>query len=89
MPALPGAFEVYDSGARTGGAERNAAYLAERVAWGTADERVRALLIDPQTSGGLLVAVPAARVAEYLSLVPDAVAIGSVEPRGASDIELA
>jgi selenophosphate synthase len=50
---------------------------------------VRAILIDPQTSGGLLVAVPQARVEEYLSLVPGAVAIGSVEPRGASDIELA
>ena len=89
VPALPGTLDVYDSGARTGGAERNLTYLEERVAWGTASERVRALLVDPQTSGGLLVAVPAARVAEYLSLVPDAVAIGSIEPRGASDIELA
>lgn len=89
VPALPGAYEVYDAGARTGGAERNLKYLQERVDWGTASDRVRAILIDPQTSGGLLVAVPEERVAEYLSLVPDAVAIGSVEPRGTHDIELA
>jgi selenide,water dikinase len=89
IPVLPGALEAHDAGARTGGAERNAQYLEERVAWGRTDNRVRAILIDPQTSGGLLVAVPQARVEEYLSLVPGAVAIGSVEPRGASDIELA
>lgn len=89
IPELPGALEAYDGGARTGGAERNAAYLAGRVAWHQTSERARALLVDPQTSGGLLVAVPPQRVAEYLSLVPDAVEVGSVEPRGASEIELA
>lgn len=89
VPALPGAVEAYTGGARTGGAARNASYLEARVDWGLVDERTRALLLDPQTSGGLLVAVPSARVAEYLSLVPDAVAIGSVEPRGAFEIVLA
>ena len=89
IPTLPGAVEAYEAGARTGGAERNAQFLEGRVDWGTTAERTRAILVDPQTSGGLLVAVPHARVAEYLSLVPGAVAIGSVEPRGASDIVLA
>ena len=36
------------------------------------------LVVDPQTSGGLLVAVSPDRVAEYLSLVPEAVEIGEV-----------
>jgi selenide,water dikinase len=89
VPELPGAIAAYDAGARTGGADRNAQYLEERVGWGGVSARQRAILIDPQTSGGLLVAVPQPRVAEYLSLVPGAVAIGSVEPRGAFDIELA
>lgn len=88
IPTLPGALDAYDNGARTGGAERNLAFLQERVTWGTASERQRAMLIDPQTSGGLLVAVQEDRVAEYLSLVPGAVAIGSVESRGPTDIEL-
>ena len=42
---------------------------------------MRALLIDPQTSGGLLVAVPAYRLADYLSRVPEAVEIGEVVAR--------
>ena len=43
------------------------------------------ILIDPQTSGGLLIALPAERVEETLAAlrdagVSDAVRIGSVEP---------
>ena len=34
--------------------------------------------MDPQTSGGLLLAVPGEAVAEYLSRVPGAVVIGDV-----------
>ncbi len=81
VPALPGAREAWAAGIRTGGAERNEAYLENLVDWGTSSPESRALLIDPQTSGGLLVAVPAARVEEYLSRVPGAVAIGEVVPR--------
>ena len=89
VPVLPGAIDAYAGGARTGGSARNADFLEDRIAWNGVTDEQRAILLDPQTSGGLLVAVPPARLAEYLSLVPDAVAIGSVEPRGAFDIELA
>jgi len=41
----------------------------------------RVLAVDPQTSGGLLVAVPPGRVAEYLDRVEGAVRIGEVLPR--------
>jgi selenophosphate synthase len=44
--------------------------------------------MDPQTSGGLLVAVPPDQVADYLSAVPGSVVIGSVLPRGDSLIVL-
>ena len=81
VPGLPGAREAWARGIRTGGAERNAAYLEARVDWNDASEGDRALLMDPQTSGGLLVAVPASRVAEYLSLVPEGVEIGEVVAR--------
>lgn len=81
VPALPGARDAWTRGIRTGGAERNEAYLESRVDWGSATDADRALLVDPQTSGGLLVAMPAARVPEYLSLVPEAVEIGEIVPR--------
>jgi selenide,water dikinase len=78
IPTLPGANAAWQRGTRTGGAERNSSYLESRVDFGRATELQRAILVDPQTSGGLLVAMPAAQVAEYLSLVPDAVEIGEV-----------
>jgi selenide,water dikinase len=81
VPALPGAREAWDRGVRTGGAERNADFLETRVEWGIASAATRALLIDPQTSGGLLVAVPEAKVADYLSRVPESVEIGEVVAR--------
>jgi selenide,water dikinase len=81
VPALPGARVAWNRGTRTGGAERNDAFLAERVEWGATSDVDRALLIDPQTSGGLLVLVPPARVGEYLSLVPEAIEIGEVVAR--------
>jgi selenide,water dikinase len=89
VPALPGARVAWARGVRTGGAERNADYLESRVSWGSTADEDRALLIDPQTSGGLLVAVPASRVAEYLSRVPEGVEIGEVVPRGPSGLALA
>lgn len=82
IPVLPGALAAWQRGARTGGAERNAEFIASAVRWDTLNERERALLVDPQTSGGLLVAVPPAAVAEYLAAVEGAVEIGSVEPAG-------
>ncbi len=89
VPVLPGARAAWKRGARTGGAERNMDWLEGAVEWGAAADAERALLVDPQTSGGLLLAVPAAAVAEYLSRVPGAVAIGTVVPRDAVDISLA
>lgn len=89
VPLLPGARSAAERGVRTGGAERNLEYLEHRVDWGRASEVDRVLLIDPQTSGGLLVAVPAARVDRYVSLVPGAVEIGEVIPSAATGLVLA
>jgi selenide,water dikinase len=81
VPVLPGVESALAAGVRTGGADRNASYLDERVDWGNGTELQRAILIDPQTSGGLLVCVPADRVADYLSRVPGAVEVGEVIAR--------
>jgi selenium donor protein len=78
VPLLPGARAAAEQGIRTGGAERNLEYLESHVEWGRRDDVTRALLVDPQTSGGLLVSLPASRVADYLSTVPGAAEIGEV-----------
>ena len=88
VPVLSGAREAWLAGARPGGGTRNLDYLTPLVAWGTASEVERALLTDPQTSGGLLVALPSSRVREYLERVPRAVEIGEVLPQAEAAIVL-
>jgi selenide,water dikinase len=89
VPTLPGARAAADRGVRTGGAERNAAYLESQVEWGSASDADKALLIDPQTSGGLLVALKASAVQSYISRVPGAVDIGEVTEAGPLGLVLA
>jgi selenide, water dikinase len=78
VPVLPGTRAALARGVRTGGAERNREYLEPLVDWGRTDAADREILVDPQTSGGLLVALPGSRVAEYLTAVPGAAEIGEV-----------
>jgi selenide,water dikinase len=80
VPLLGGTREAWEAGVRTGGAERNESYLRPLVDWGRSSEGDRAVLIDPQTSGGLLVSISPDKVLEYLSLLPSAVEIGEVAP---------
>ena len=89
VPTLPGAVAAWTRGVRTGGAERNLAFLHDKVEWNGAGDALRAIALDPQTSGGLLVAVPPDRVAEYVSRVPGAVEIGEVRTAGARPLVLA
>ena len=88
VPLLPDVREAWRAGARTGGADRNAEYLAPLVDWGATDEEMRALLVDPQTSGGLVVAVRADAVAVLLEAVPGAAVIGEVREAAARAIEV-
>ena len=60
---LAGALEVARAGERTGGDRRNRAFVGERVSVDGVAEELVALACDPQTSGGLLVALPAERAA--------------------------
>ncbi|MFP5320066.1 MAG: selenide, water dikinase SelD [Acidimicrobiia bacterium] len=60
LPLYPGALATAQRGVVTGGDARNRSYLGERVEVGPGVERAReSLCFDPQTSGGLLAAVPA------------------------------
>ena len=63
LPALDGALDLARAGVETGGAGHNRRFTAPALVVGTgvAPELV-ALAHDPQTSGGLLAAVPGADV---------------------------
>ena len=88
LPVLPGALEAWNAGATPGGAERNDGHVRPQTNWGNTEPFFEALVIDPQTSGGLLVSLPAPLVGDYLSRVPQAVVIGEVLPRADSAIVL-
>ena len=62
VPLLPGARKHAESGITFGGLERNRAYFDDgvKVRFEDVDDVLRTLLLDPQTSGGLLVGVPSA-----------------------------
>ena len=57
LPALPGALELAAAGVRTGGDRRNREYAGPHVE-SSADDAIEILAYDPQTAGGLLVALP-------------------------------
>ena len=65
MPLLPGALEYASRGIVTGGAARNRSHLQDKVTFsGKVTEEMQHILFDPQTSGGLLLAVDPERAAE-------------------------
>jgi selenide,water dikinase len=67
LPILPGARRLAQEGCLTGGCRRNREYLKNKTAF---DQSVRSDLIevalDPQTSGGLLIAVTADRADRFV-----------------------
>jgi selenide, water dikinase len=86
MPALPGAVELFAAGlASSLDAANRAALAALATGEAAADPALAALLIDPQTAGGLLAGVPAERAALCLAelgrLGYQAAAIGVVAAR--------
>lgn len=86
---LPGAMEYARRGAIAGGLKNNREFAAECVDLqvGLAPE-IEALLYDPQTSGGLLIAMPERDAALLEKKMPDAYRIGQVTERQNKPIRL-
>jgi len=62
VPVLPAAWELAAQGVKSGGAGRTERFLADQVTWAEGVTRdAQIVLLDAETSGGLLVAVPAER----------------------------
>jgi selenide,water dikinase len=84
LPLLPGALELAERH-QAGGLTANRRAFEPQVSYhGAIDEKQRALLFDPQTSGGLLLLVPEAAVSALIAELPGAREIGRADARGSA-----
>ncbi len=68
VPVIPGAWDLVEAGVAPGGTHRNLASLEPSVDWGpVSSPAARLLLCDAQTSGGLLLSLPQARLPSLLA----------------------
>ena len=68
MPVLPGVWDLLENGAVPGGTFRNMSSVADSTDWGDSlTEEQRLLMCDAQTSGGLLISVPGAKLDQLIS----------------------
>jgi selenide,water dikinase len=73
LPVLGGAWEMLEQGVAPGATQRNLEYYGSRVEWGSGVTDVQKQLVaDPQTSGGLLFAVEAAKVDQLVAALNEA-----------------
>ncbi|GAB4278117.1 MAG: selenide, water dikinase SelD [Coriobacteriia bacterium] len=83
VPVFDRALEYSRRGVRPGRTAEVIEHLDRFVDWGEADESWKGVLADPQTSGGLLIALEPARLPQLLDLISgsggSAWVIGSVE----------
>lgn len=79
LPTLPGAREALAAGHVPGGTARNLQWVDADCDWADVGNDVRNLCADPQTSGGLLVALAESAIAPFVARVPNAVVVGRVE----------
>ncbi len=94
FPLLPGASRLALEGYLTGGCKRNRSYLADKV-WvqpGVSPD-LDEIAFDPQTSGGLLIAVPESEANAFVHALSNegslaAAIIGQAVPHGAHWVEL-
>ena len=90
---LPRVLELVAAGVAPGGLARNRDFYAPEVDMGSLPTTMRDALFDPQTSGGLLVCVPARSAPAFAAALRRRrvwhVAAGEARRRGARAVELA
>jgi selenide,water dikinase len=84
IPLLAGAADYARAGAISGGLFNNRDFVASCVEGDVSDD----LLFDPQTSGGLLVAIAESDAGAFARACPSAVRIGRVLARGVKPLRL-
>jgi selenide,water dikinase len=87
VPLLSGAYDLLDMGCIPGAAFRNLKYVEEKTLFSEGlDYNLKMLLLDAQTSGGLLICCKPAQVERMLEELknagyPHSAVIGGVSPK--------
>ncbi len=93
IPLLPKALELAEAGMIPAGGNANRSYLSDKIEISaTIDDNIVHLVFDPQTSGGLLIAIDPARADEFeselMQKIPAGARIGQVVKKGATALVL-
>jgi selenide,water dikinase len=88
IPVIEGALEYAQMGLIPGGLRRNQDFLAGKVEATDVDQSVLEVMFDPQTSGGLLIAVAPDRVDDLVGRLRAAAADGNGEHDRAAAVSL-
>lgn len=82
VPLLPDVLELIGQGMLTRGDKNNRIYVGETVRFKTnVSGEIQSALFDPQTAGGLLIALDEANAEAFLSEIEDSVIIGRVSKK--------
>ena len=88
LPFFPAALDLAGR-FQSGGLQANRRHFESALSYDTPlDEARKALLFDPQTSGGLLVALPAPAREAYLAEAPEGRVIGAVVRAGSAPLRI-
>jgi selenide,water dikinase len=92
VPVLPGTMEMVERGFLTGGANKNRRLVGDSIDWAERNEALEHVLFDPQTSGGLLIAVAANKCEGFFESIQevytDAAIVGKVVSRGKTALRI-
>lgn len=93
VPALPSTNDMIQKGFLTGGANANRVLIGDDIEWvRDHDQTLEHLLLDPQTSGGLLISVPEDRCdnlfSEIEEIYTDAAVVGQVVERAKTSLRV-
>lgn len=94
VPLIDGTWELVDSGVAPGGTHRNLSSVDAAAAWDESlSDEMKLVLCDAQTSGGLLMSVPPAKLSELTAAlnrrgVEESAVIGEIAEGGTHAIEV-
>jgi len=79
VPLLPDVIDLIKQGMLTRGDKNNREYIGDNISFGdNVSKEMQSALFDPQTAGGLLISLDAAKVDEFLERVSNSRKIGYV-----------